>query len=152
MKLNKYFLLIYGSLIFLILIAIVVIISFFYNYNKYNEMIQLDYKSNLIAEELRKTSDDLTRFARTYVITGDSIWKKKYWNVIKIRNGKKARPNGRKISLLDSIRKMKITDDEFKKLKIAEQNSNNLVYTEKAAFKALKGLYDDGTGNFTKNR
>ncbi|RTZ79386.1 MAG: hypothetical protein DSY97_05480, partial [SAR324 cluster bacterium] len=90
-----------------------------------------------IAEELRKTSDDLTRFARTYVITGDSIWENKYWNVIKVRNGKKARPNGRKISLQDSIRKIGITNDELKKIKIAEQNSNKLVYTEKAAFNAL---------------
>lgn len=150
MKLNKIFFLIFGSLFFIILITLIVIISFFYNYHRYSEMIQSDYRSNLIAEELRKSSDDLTNFARTYVITGDSTWENKYWNILDIRNGKINRPNGRKISLQDSINKLGITNDEAEKLKEAEQNSNKLVYTEKVAFNALKGLYDDGTGNFIK--
>ena len=32
------------------------------------------YVSYLLADELRQSSDDLTRLVRTYVVTGDSRW------------------------------------------------------------------------------
>ena len=37
------------------------------------------YESILLADELRQSSDDLTRFARTYVVTGDARFEKMYW-------------------------------------------------------------------------
>lgn len=41
------------------------------------------------------------------------------------------------------------TEEEFQKLKQAQQNSDSLVSTENIAMNAMKGLYDDGKGNFT---
>ena len=38
---------------------------------------------------------------------------------------------------------------EFQKLKQAQANSDKLVKTETIAMNAVKGLYDDGKGNFT---
>ena len=35
------------------------------------------YASYLLADELRQSSDDLTRLARTYAVTGDSKWKER---------------------------------------------------------------------------
>ena len=53
---------------------------------------EIRYQSYLRADELRQSSDDLTRFARTYVITQDSKYKEMYRDVLAIRNGEKPRP------------------------------------------------------------
>ena len=50
------------------------------------------YQSYLLADELRQSSDDLTRLARTYVISGDPMWEQQYLEVIEVRNGKRPRP------------------------------------------------------------
>lgn len=39
------------------------------------------------AQELRDSSDDLTRMARTYVITGDAKYKRIYQHILNVRNG-----------------------------------------------------------------
>ena len=49
------------------------------------------YASYLLADELRQSSDDLTRLARTYVVSGDPKWEQQYLEVLDIRNGKKPR-------------------------------------------------------------
>ena len=46
------------------------------------------YQSYLLADELRQSSDDLTRLARTYVVTADPQYEDQYWAVLDIRNGK----------------------------------------------------------------
>ncbi|TSA48420.1 MAG: hypothetical protein D4R48_05455, partial [Nitrosomonadales bacterium] len=38
----------------------------------------LRHQSFLLADELRQSSDDLTKMARTYVVTGDPAYKKHY--------------------------------------------------------------------------
>ena len=38
---------------------------------KLEDAYQMQYKSLVLAQELRQSSDDLTRMARTYVITGN---------------------------------------------------------------------------------
>ena len=43
------------------------------NVKKYNE---IKMESYAIASKLRKTSNNLTRNCRTYVLTGDSSWEK----------------------------------------------------------------------------
>ena len=50
------------------------------------------YQSFLLADELRQSSDDLTRLARTYVVSSDAKWEQQYFEVLDIRNGKKPRP------------------------------------------------------------
>ena len=47
-----------------------------------------------LAGELRQSSDDLTRFARSYAATGNSDYKNRYQVVLDIRNGKAGRPQG----------------------------------------------------------
>lgn len=44
------------------------------------------------ADSLRQTSDDLTRFARLYAVTGDKEFADNYQNVLDIRNGEAPRP------------------------------------------------------------
>ena len=49
-------------------------------------------QSYLLADELRQSSDDLTRMVRTYVVTGAPIYKQHYQEILDIRDGKKPRP------------------------------------------------------------
>jgi methyl-accepting chemotaxis protein len=51
------------------------------------------YQSYLLADELRQSSDDLTRLGRTYVVTGDPSYKQQYMDILDIRDGKKPRPS-----------------------------------------------------------
>ena len=46
------------------------------------------YQSYLLADELRQSSDVLTRLARTYVVTADPQYEEQCWAVLDIRNGK----------------------------------------------------------------
>jgi methyl-accepting chemotaxis protein len=128
------------------------------------------YRSYLLADELRQSSDDLTRLARTYVVTGEDKWEQQYFQVLDIRNGKAARPedyqriywdflaadqpkpraDDRRIALRELMEEAGFTAAEFAKLKEAEDNSNGLVQTETVAMNAVKGLYEDAQGRFTR--
>jgi len=50
---------------------------------------ELRYQSLSLADELRQSSDDLTRMVRSYVITGDHLYKQNYQEILDIRDGKK---------------------------------------------------------------
>ncbi len=130
------------------------------------------YQSYLLADELRQSSDDLTRLARTYVVTGDPKWEEQYFQVLAIRNGEaprpqqyhriywdflaadrpRPRPDGRRIALRDLMQQAGFTAEEFAKLREAENNSNTLVHTETVAMNAVKGLFEDAQGRFTIRR
>ncbi len=126
-------------------------------------------KSLLLTYELRQSSDDLTRLARTYAVTGDPDYEKMYWDIIKIRNGELPRPlhynriywdfildykdkpidKGREVSLLKLMKETGFTKEEFKLLEEAKNNSDGLIKLETIAMNAVKGLFADNSGNFT---
>ncbi len=133
------------------MLIIIIVLTLFLqkNHIELQKAENIRYKSYVIAEELKQSSDDLTRYCRSYVLTTDSIWENRYLKVLDIRNGKLPRLDGNTISLLDSMKKLGFTKPELDKLKVAENNSNELVWTEKVAFNAVKGLFDDGSGKFS---
>ncbi len=108
------------------------------------------YDSYLVAEEFRQSSQDLTRLARTYVSTGNPDYEAMYNDIIAVRSGKKARPDGRKISLRKKMKDLGFTAEEFALLDEAIAKSNGLVATEVKAMNAIKGVFEDGSGNYTK--
>jgi adenylate cyclase len=130
------------------------------------------HESYKLADELRQSSDDLTRFARTYAATGDERYERYYWKIVDIRNGVAVRPKGYggvywdlvvmkllpqpgsegegAVSLEARLMQAGITVDEFSKLKEAQNRSDELVRLEKVAMNAVKGRFDDGTGSFTR--
>ncbi|HIC76907.1 MAG TPA: sensor domain-containing diguanylate cyclase, partial [Candidatus Dadabacteria bacterium] len=137
-----------------------------------NDLREVEFNRHLMiqkADELRQSSDDLTRFCRTYVVSADTNYRDKYFKVLDIRNGKIARPKNYEHiywDLLEPIRKNRHPDEkktsihgemsllpytkyEFQKLKEAENNSNNLVYMEIEAFNAMDGLFKDKDGEYT---
>lgn len=128
------------------------------------------YRSLRLANELFWSSEDLTKMARSYVATGDSIYEQLFYEILDMRNGKRARPEnymiaywnmgetdlphtlGEVISLADLMRREGFSERELNLLQQSQKYSDNLVDLEKQAFAAIKGLYDDGQGNFTVSR
>jgi adenylate cyclase len=130
------------------------------------------HESYQLADELRQSSDDLTRFARTYAVTGDARYEKFYWQILDIRNGVSVRPKGYEgvywdlviadlrpepapergdaLPLQGAMMQTGFTVDEFSKLKEAQNRSDELVRLEEVAMNAVKGRFDDGTGSFTR--
>ncbi len=119
---------------------------------------ELRQHSFLLAEELRQSSDDLTRMVRTYVETGDRIYKQHYLEILDIRDGKKPRPvnyeniywdlvlgddhrpspDGKAIALLEMMRQAGFTEAEFAKLAEAKANSDELTKPEFAAMALIE--------------
>ncbi len=130
------------------------------------------FQSLLLAGELLQSSEDLTRMARTYVITGDPVYERYFFEILDIRNGKRPRPQGYSttywnlagvgknpvavpgevVPLQELMRRAGFSEQEFKLLRQSQANSDTLVNLEKQAFAAMKGLYDDGHGNYTVRR
>ncbi len=102
---------------------------------------QIQLESLKLANELRYSSDELTRTARTYVVTGESKYRDEYWHILAVRDGQAPRPDGRSIPLRQLMKNVGITPAEFGLLKTAEDNSNALVATEVAAFQAMDGHF-----------
>jgi methyl-accepting chemotaxis protein len=108
------------------------------------------YHSTRLATELRFSSDELTRLARLYAVTGKDVYEKQFWEVLDARNGKAPRHDGRLIPLHTLMEQAGFTEDEFSLLRQAEDLSNVLVRTENVAMHAVKGLFEDGAGKFTR--
>jgi hypothetical protein len=121
----------------------------FWSQAQLNQAQYTRYASHVLATELRSSSDELTRLARTYVVTGDAQYETQYWGVLAVRNGQAPRPDGRTVALQELMAQQGFTSDEFAKLKLAEANSNSLVTTETIAMNAVKGQFDDGQGGYT---
>ncbi|NTV71777.1 MAG: response regulator [Azonexaceae bacterium] len=119
-----------------------------------DEANELRIRSYWLAQELRQSSDDLTRMVRSYVITGDPLFKQHYQEILDIRDGRKPRPvdyqniywdmvgadderprpsSGQIVSLLDMMRHAGFSEQEFAKLAQAKDKSDALTRTEFAA-------------------
>ena len=130
---------------------------------------QSRYESYLLADELRQSSDDLTRLARTYVVTADPAYEAQYLDVVAIRAGQKPRPaqyhriywdfvaagdkapraGETSVALLDLMRQAGFTADELGKLDEAAGKSDGLIQMEVQAMNAVKGLFADSQGQYT---
>ena len=126
------------------------------------------HESYRLADQLRQSSDDLTRMARTYVVTGDPLFEQYFRDILDIRNGKKPRPEdyhgiywdfltasgeplsetGTAASLEQLMRYMNFADAEFAKLREAQQNSDDLAKIETDAMNAVKHQLDEGSGSY----
>jgi len=160
MSLKKYFFSIFAMMIVLSAGTASALYMMMLNQNSLLESQKVRFQSYQRADELRQSSDDLTRLARTFVMTGDPKFEEIYWDVLAIRNGEKPRPknyeriywdlvvagggaprpDGDAIALRDLMVRLGFTDDEFAKLEEAQKNSDELVGLEERAFKIVKGV------------
>ncbi len=125
---------------------------------------ELRHVSYQLANQLRQSSDELTRMVRTYVVTGDQNFKTNYQTILDIRNGIKPRPagyfyiywdlvlanplalqpnDGPAIALLELIRQAGFTKAEFGKLAEAKANSDELTALEFEAMKLAESVDAD---------
>ncbi|MDD2926772.1 sensor domain-containing diguanylate cyclase [Rhodoferax sp.] len=115
-------------------------------------------QSFLLADELRQSSDDLTRMVRMYVLTADPLYKQHYQEILDIRDGKKPRPLdyqkiywdlvltddrrprpvGEAVPLTAQIQKAGFTADELARLALAKERSDALTRTEFAAMQLME--------------
>jgi PAS domain S-box-containing protein len=127
------------------------------------------FHSYRLADEFRQSSDDLTRMARSYVVTGDLRFEEYFNRILEIRDGRSPRPvgyhgvywdfvtatgerpqpDGEPIALETLMREYGFTSDEFALLDRAKDLSDALVALEARAMHAVKGLFPDASGAFT---
>ncbi|SDG26420.1 Methyl-accepting chemotaxis protein [Pseudomonas benzenivorans] len=170
MSVQRLFSLIFAAIIFCTTLLSLLVILMILNQGQLTASQENRYQSYLLADELRQSSDDLTRLARTYAVSGDARYEQQYWQVLDIRNGKQPRPlqyerlywdfiaagqpaprgNGESLPLLESMRRQGFSQDELDKLAEAQANSDALVLIETRAMNAVKGRFSDGQGGFTR--
>ena len=75
MDITKNFLIIFASIVTLMVVSLLLYTEVLENEAKIYESAERRYQSYLLADELRQSSDDLTRMARTYTVTGDEKYK-----------------------------------------------------------------------------
>ena len=130
------------------------------------------YQSVKLADELRQTSDDLTRMARLFVVTADERYKRYFDEILAIREGTAPRPldygniywdfvvatgksprrAGEPAALERLMREARFTDDELALLRRAKQRSDALVDIEEEAMQAVRGRFRDAGGRYTVER
>ncbi|CUW38929.1 Putative Signal transduction histidine kinase(Signal transduction histidine kinase, homodimeric,299-387;ATPase-like, ATP-binding domain,383-535) [Magnetospirillum sp. XM-1] len=118
-----------------------------------NERRQLSFH---LADQLRQSSDDLTRMVRSYVATGDAEFKRSYHDILDIREGAKPRPDnfdnfywyltpaspgfarpeaGPGLSLMEMMRQAGFSNEEFQRLSEAKARSDELTLRELEAMR-----------------
>jgi PAS domain S-box-containing protein len=116
-------------------------------------------ESRLLADELRQSSDDLTRMVRSYAATGNREYRDYYQEILDIRDGLKPRPlgydnvywdlviDGKRPTpmgtfdpLLRRMRAAGFTEEEMSKLTESKARSDALVGIERAAIRIVDGL------------
>ena len=130
------------------------------------------YGSLQLALELRQSTDNLTRFARSYSATGNPIFEEYFFAVIAIRDGKKPHPknfspsywdhvaagtveltaDGETYSIDQKMEELGFTEREKSMIAEAKIQSDELILLEITAINAVKGVFQDGDGNFTIRR
>lgn len=136
--------------------------------HQHSEQLHRFYR---LSQELKQSSDHLTKFARAYASTGNERWLRLFNQVLAVRNGKLAAPsnndyefwdvvvlsdtneldqsgNQRYPSLIERIRQSGIDSVEFLELQNALSLSDQLVALEREAFMAVKGWKKEFAGEY----
>ncbi len=122
-----------------------------------------------LAFELKQSSDDLTRFARTYAVTRDLKYEAYFRDIIAIRDGAQPHPEnftpfywdfvaagkvlpdqeGNTYSIEQRMKELGLSKEEISRLFEAKKESDDLIDLEQVAMNAVKGIYKDDSGRFT---
>ncbi|AYC34683.1 methyl-accepting chemotaxis protein [Pseudomonas cavernae] len=171
MSIQRLFSLIFSAIILCTAILCLLVVLLINNQKQLSERQENRNQSYLLADELRQSSDDLTRMARTLAVTGDARYEKLYHQILAIRNGQEPRPQGyqhpyldfivagqdsdtepgQAMPLLELMRRQGFTEAELAKLAEADAASNALVKIETQAMNAALGLYPDDQGQYTRH-
>ena len=148
------------------LLTVAVLSALFFSFSLYvytekqiDRANQIRHISYQLADQMRQSSDDQTRMARSYVVTGDPRYKKYHQDILDIRDGKIPRPNGyfqaywdivlansharlssngKTIALLELMRQSGFTQNEMLHLSEAKANIDQLTALEFKAINLVK--------------
>ena len=155
------------------IVALAIVFAFYVRSEKQVERANdLRHRSFLLADELRQSGDDLTRMARTYVVTGDPFYRQHFQDILDIRDGKKPRPENywrpywdlvlgdgpapragqQAVALLELMRQAGFSEEEFRKLAEAKANSDGLTVPEFEAMKLVESNGPDAETNRARAR
>lgn len=142
------------AIVFLLGTSIVVLV---FEQLRYQSAVDTREKSIKLAAELRQSSNDLTRLVRTYIITGNPLYKHQFQAVVEIRDGLRTRPknyslaywdvngaapdiseskhdtSGDGISIIELMQRAGFTEIELQNLKLSKEKSDLLVAVENKA-------------------
>lgn len=145
------------ALSFLLAIAAIILFwQFLRNETAIAAADQARLQTYQVADGIRQTSDDLTRMARLYAVTGDPVYRDYFQEIRDIRSGAAPRPDGyfrvywdfvidtgqrpryatHAVPLDDLARQAGFTDREFALLRQSEENSTRLAELEQQALQA----------------
>jgi len=168
LSIKNIFLAVFTALLALLAGVLYITTSILHNNGRIKAAEVRRYESFRLADELRQSSDDLTRMARCYVVTGDPRFEEYFNLILAIRDGKAPRPDdysgiywdfvvaggeqggsdGEAVALATLMRRMEFTEQELAKLDEAKARSDALVAMEERAMNAVKGLFADADGNY----
>jgi signal transduction histidine kinase/ABC-type amino acid transport substrate-binding protein/DNA-binding response OmpR family regulator/HPt (histidine-containing phosphotransfer) domain-containing protein/HAMP domain-containing protein len=134
-----------------------------------DDVTEQNLKSLNLAYELKQSSDDLTRFARTYAVTGDPKYEQYFRRIVAIRDGIQPHPagfspfywdyvaagkiepnqDGKLYSIEKKMISLGLSKNEIESLSKAKTESDDLINLENIAMNAVKGIYKDKNGQFT---
>src|SRR5688572_9546493 len=97
------------------------------NHEALGEALSVQLQSLQLANELKYSSDELTRTARTYVTSGNPSYRAEYMGILAVRDGQAPRADGQSVPLRTLLQRVGITAEELAQLVTAEDNSNALV-------------------------
>jgi len=122
-----------------------------------------------LADGLRRTSDDLTRMARLYAITGNPDYRKWFDEILDIRNGLAPRPDryfdvpywdlvlvsgehsgeeGEPVAIRTLVQEAGLYEAEIAELERAEDESNALAVIENEIMDVIAGQVEAGDGEY----
>jgi len=170
MSIQRLFSLIFSAIIVCASLLCLLVVLLLNNQKQLSASQESRYQSYLLADELRQSSDDLTRMARTLAVTGDGSYARHYHDILDIRAGKQPRPQNYQrphldfllagenskhgtdpaVALLDLMRAQGFSAAELAKLAEAQANSDALVELEELAMNAAQGRFKDDKGQFSR--
>ena len=130
---------------------------------------QARYHSYLLSDSLRQSSDDLTRMAQLFAVTGDTRHRDYFDGILAIRNGEAPRPDiyfdvpywdivlatgdypgvpGEQAALRQQIAELLENDDELALLLQSEDQSNELVKLEREVMEVVSARLEAGGGDY----
>ncbi|MYM67435.1 EAL domain-containing protein [Pseudoduganella sp. FT55W] len=136
-----------------LLLVTVAFLFYVWTEKRIDQANELRYASHNLVEELRQSSDDLSRMARTYVATGDIQYRKHHQEIVAIREGRMPRPRNYEnvywdlvladdrrprasaaaVPLMQLMREAKLAPEELALLAAAKNESDKLVLVDIAA-------------------
>ena len=159
-----------STFIFLLILFYGILIMILYTgTEKQYKMEENKFSSFNVAVYLKRSSDDLTRMARLFAVTGDSKYEEYFRSIFEIRNGTQALPkefskfywdyviadlisvneDGKFEKFYDKMKNLNFSEEEYQLIEDAMKLSDGLMQIECTAINAVKGLFRDSDGKFT---